>query len=82
MEVLNLYEDPRFINVFAFEDMKEELEREHWGMWVVIYKSELFGVYPSYEEADEAARAAGLDFFEYFVTQVGVLPTIILSHGG
>ena len=82
MEVLNLYEDPRFVNFLAFEDMKKALEQEHWGMWVVIDNSELFGVYRNYEEADEAARAAGLDFFAYYVAQVGPLPAIILSRGG
>ena len=82
MEVLNLYEDPRFVNVFAFEDMKDALEREYWGKWVVIDKSELFGVYENYEEADEAARTAGLNPFEYYSALVGALPAIILLHGG
>ena len=81
MEVLNLYDYPRFVNAFAYDEMKEELEREHWGKWVVIDDSKLFGVYENYEDADEAARAAGLDFFEYFITQVGLRPAIILSYG-
>ena len=82
MEVLNLYDFPRFVNIFAYDEMREELEREHWGEWVVIDNSALFGVYQTYEEADEAAVAGGLDFFEYFITQVGPKPAIILSHGG
>ena len=82
MDVLNLYDYPRFVNAFAYDQMKESLEQEHWGKWVVIDDSELFGVYQTYEEADEAASAAGLDFFEYFITQVGAIPAIILSYGG
>ncbi len=82
MDVLNLYDYPRFVNAMAYEEMKEGLEREHWGKWVVIDDSKLFGVYQSYEEAEEAARAVGLEFFNYFITQVGVKPAIILSHGG
>lgn len=78
MQVLNLYDDPRFVNAFAYDDMKETLEQEHWGKWVVINDSELFGVYQTYEEADEAASAAGLDFFEYFIRPVGIRPPIIL----
>ena len=80
MKVLNLYDDPRFVNAFAYDEMKEALEQEHWGKWVVIDNSELFGVYQTFEEADEAAGSAGLKFFEYFVTQVGLRPAIILSH--
>ena len=82
MKVLNLYDDPRFVNAFAYDEMKETLEQEHWGKWVVIDNSELFGVYQTYDEADNAAGAAGLDFFEYFITQVEAEPAIILSHGG
>ena len=82
MEVLNLYDYPRFVNAFAYEEMQEALEQEHWGKWVVIDNAELFGVYQTYEEADEAAGTAGLDFFEYFITQVGPSPAIILSNGG
>ena len=82
MDVLNLYDYPRMANAIAYEEMKEALEQEHWGKWVVIDSSELFGAYQTYEEADEAAGAAGLDFSEYFIRQVGVMPAIILSHGG
>ena len=81
MEVLNLYDDPRFVNVFAYDEMKEALEREHWGKWVVIHSSELFGAYETHEEADEAAGAAGLDFFEYYITQVGAVPMPIILLG-
>ena len=82
MKVLNLYDDPRFVNAQAYDEMKEALEREHWGKWVVIDDSKLFGVYQTYDEADEAAGAAGSNFFEYFITQVGLTPAIILSNGG
>lgn len=79
---MNLYDDPRFVNAFAYEDMKAALQQGHRGKWVVIDNSELFGIYQTYEEAENAARTAGLDFFEYFITQVGSEPAIILSHGG
>lgn len=82
MDVLNLYDFPRLVNAFAYDEMKEVLEQEHWGKWVVIDNSELFGIYQTFEEAEEVADEAGLDFFEYFITQVGPSPTVILSHGG
>ena len=82
MDVLNLYDYPRLVNAFAYDEMKELLEQKHWGKWIIIDNSELFGVYQTFEEAEEAADEAGLDFFEYFITQVGFNPAIILLHGG
>ena len=29
MKVLNLYDDPRFVNALAYDELKEALEREH-----------------------------------------------------
>ena len=55
MKVLNLYDYPRFVNAFAYDEMKEALEQEHWGKWIIIDNSELFGVYQTFEEAEEAA---------------------------
>ena len=81
MEVLNLYDYPRFVNAFAYDEMKEELEREHWGKWVVICNLELLGAYGSLDEAQQAAKEAGFDFLDCCIRLVGVEPLPIILLG-
>ena len=78
---MNLYDYPRFVNANAFEKMKEALEREHWGKWVVIANSELLGAYESFDEAQQATKNTGIDYLHCFIRPVGVEPMPIILLG-
>lgn len=78
---MNLYDYPRFVNAIAYQEMKEGLEREHWGQWVVIANSELLGAYESFDEAKQATKNAGLDCLHCCIRPVGVEPMPIILLG-
>ena len=71
-------QDPQIDQAMLYEEMKEELERKYLGKWVVIGNYELLGSYESFNEAKEAAKAAGIGFSECCIAQVGVPAPIIL----
>ena len=81
MEVLNLYDYPRFVNAFAYDEMQEALEQEHWGKWVVIHEKELLGAYGSFDEAQQAAKNAGINHLNCCIKQVGAVPMPIILLG-
>ncbi len=59
--------------IAAYERMRETLEAESFGMWVVVYEERLVGRYASFENAAESAvqrfgRGA------YLIRQVGAPP--------
>ena len=72
---------PMMDQVMAYHRMKEELERDYFGQWVVIHDSKFVGGYDSYDDAEDAARQKGLDVLACFMRQVGSRPPIILSYG-
>lgn len=82
MDVLNLYEDPYIANILAFDNTKEQLERDYWGKWVVFSSMKLFGVYDSVDEAEYAVTAANPAIRDHFLAKVGQRATVVLSHGG
>ena len=82
MDVLNLYKDPYIANVLACDSMREQLERDHWGKWVIFSSMKLYGVYGSLAEAEKVAKAAGPAIRDHFLAKVGDHPTVVLSHGG
>ena len=53
------FEHPLLDQVSAYEEMREQLEREFPGRWVIISESKLVGDYGSFQEADEAATRRG-----------------------
>ena len=81
MDVLNLHDDPHIANILAYDDKKESLEQEHWGKWVVIHKKELLGAYGSFDEAQQAAKDAGINHLECCIRQVGIEPMPIILLG-
>ena len=64
--------------VSAYEEMREELERQHPGRWVIISGSMLVGHYGSFQEADEAATELGLNKMECLFKPVGI-ETVIMN---
>ena len=41
--------------IVAYEKLREKLEAEHMGKWVLFHNLELIGVYDSFEKASEDA---------------------------
>lgn len=42
-------------NIEAFEKMRNELEKEHLGKWVLFHDAKLIGLYDTFEAAGEVA---------------------------
>ncbi len=78
---LGKLEHPMIDQMRVYEEMREELEKNCFGKWVVIDDGRLVGNYETFHEADADAQACGLNPFHYLVQQVGVEPAIIISYG-
>ena len=62
--------------IAAFESMRNELEMEHLGEWVVVHERKLVGTYESFEEAaDEAVRRFGRG--PYLIRKIGDPPVTL-----
>ena len=57
--------------IVAYERMRDDLEIEHTGKWVVVHDQQLIGVFESFELAADNA-----------VTQFGIGPYLIRKVGG
>lgn len=61
----------------AYERMRNDLELEHFGEWVVLYDEELIGTYESFEQAaEDAVRRFGRG--PYLIRQIGTAPRLTL----
>lgn len=65
-------------NIEAYEAMREELERDHTGLWVVVYERELIGIYTDFETAADAA-VEKFGRGPYHIRQIGVSPPHLSS---
>ena len=74
-------EPPELTLLVAYHEMRQKLESQYPGEWVVIHGSELAGHYESYQAARAGARDQGLDLLDCLVQRVGAEPPIILSYG-
>ncbi len=65
--------------IHAYEKMREELERQHDGKYVVFSGDTLFGVF---DDLDSAAQAAIAKFGRgpYLIRQVGENPDDTMAH--
>ena len=81
MAVAERFEHPLIDQAMAYHEMRDALESEFFGRWVVICDSELQGDYETYQAAATAAQERGLDVLNCLIRQVGVEPPIILSYG-
>jgi hypothetical protein len=70
-------------DIAVFNEMRRELELQHIGKWVLIFKKELIDVFDTF---DQAANAAVKQFGRgpYLIRQVGAsqasLPASVLYH--
>lgn len=67
--------------IAAYDRMRDELETDHFGKWVVIHDEELWGTYNEFEAAaDAAVQAFGRG--PYLIRRVGIprpgLPASVL----
>ena len=64
----NLDED-----IAAYGLMQDELERSHFGRWVLVHDRQLVDIFPSFKDA---AKTAARNFGRgpYLIRQVGVRP--------
>ena len=59
--------------IVAYESLRERLERDHHGRWVVFHDESLIGDYATYEDAiTTAMRKFGRG--PYLIRQVGAVP--------
>ena len=62
----------------AYEEMREELEAQHYREWVVFHGGKFQGAYPSFEDAaDDAYRKFGREPF--LLRQVAAPPVRLSS---
>ena len=62
--------------ITAYEAMREKLETEHMGQWVLLRHQKLIGVYNTFEAAAEiAVRDFGRG--PYLIRQVGAPPVTL-----
>lgn len=60
-------------NIAAYDEMRQELEDEHFGEWVVFHDRQLIGFYSTYADAaNEAMEAFGDD--PYLIRRVRNYP--------
>lgn len=60
-------------DIEAFNSMREDLELDHFGKWVVFYSEKLDGIFGSFEEAaNVAVERYGRG--PYLIKQVGAPP--------
>ena len=67
--------------IAAYEQMRSNLETDHFGKWALVHERELVGTYDSFElAADDAVRMFGRG--PYLIRQIGVpapsLPASVL----
>lgn len=62
--------------IAAFEAMREDLEVQHMGKWVVFHDHQLSDTFETFEEAAEAA-VARFGRGPYLIRQVGATPVTL-----
>ncbi len=60
----------------VYDAMRQELEREHLGEWVVIYNEQLVGTYESFQTAaTDAVEKFGRG--PYLIREIGESPIVL-----
>lgn len=60
----------------AYEAMRERLEAEHTGKWVLVHDRDLVGLYDTFEAAaEDAVKRFGSG--PYLIRQVGAHPVVL-----
>lgn len=64
------------IEIAAYERMRDDLELEHFGKWVVVHDEKLVGTYESFEKAAETA-VERFGRGPYLIRRVGAPPPVL-----
>ena len=79
MQPIARVEHPLLDQIQAYEDRKEELERDYFDRWVIIHRGEVQGDYDSFDSAEEARKKLGIPIMECLTKLVGHEPTTIIT---
>ena len=79
MQPIARVEHPLLDQIQAYQDMKEELERDYFGRWIIIHQGRVQGDYESFDHAEEARKQLSFPIMECLIKLVGYEPTIIIS---
>lgn len=77
MQPIARVEHPLLDQIQAYQDMKEELNRDYFGRWIIIHQGQVQGDYESFDDAEEARKNLGIPIMECLTKLVGYEPTII-----
>lgn len=59
--------------IAAFEKMRERLEAQHMGKWVLFYQEKMIGTFDTFNDAaQEAVKKFGVG--PYLIRQIGARP--------
>jgi hypothetical protein len=62
--------------IIAYEKMREKLETEHMGKWVLLHQEKLINIYDSFDAAaEDAVRQFGRG--PYLIRQIGAPPVTL-----
>ena len=75
------FEHPLLDQVRAYALMQKDLERKHFGRWVIISGGRLRGDYKTYREASDAATDMDLNKAECLFRHVGMDAPVIVPMG-
>ena len=78
MQRITRVEHPLLNQIQAYEDRKEELERDYLGRWIIIHQGKVKGDYDSCDSAEEARRDMNINITECLVKHVGSNPVIVI----
>jgi len=61
--------------ITRYDELRNELEIDHTGEWVLIHDREMIGLFKSFDSAGEAVRRFGRG--PYLIRQIGAPPVIL-----
>ena len=79
MQPIARVEHPLLDQIQAYEDRKEELERDYCGRWIIIHRGKVQGDYDSFDSAEEARKELDIPIMECLTKLVGHEPTIFIT---
>ena len=79
MQRIARVEHPLLDQIQAYQDMKEELERDYFGRWTIIHQGQVQGDYDSFGDAELARKNLSIPIMECLTKLVGHEPTIVIS---
>lgn len=76
MQPIARVEHPLLDQIQAYRDMKEQLERDYFGRWIIIHQGQVQGNYDSFDDAEVARKKLGIPIMECLTKLVGHESTI------